>query len=178
MRDGIAHSVRRRSIRLRGYDYAQSGAYFVTICAYHMACLFGEVVNGEVQLNEWGQIVDEEWRRTSEVRAYVSLDAFVIMPNHMHGIIVLDRRGDPPGRPYSQLPARGPAAGSLGAVVGQFKSQVTKRIRASCGRRDVFIWQRNYYEHIIRNEADLARIRRYIAHNPARWMDDSDYSGG
>ncbi len=180
----------RRSIRLPGYDYTQAGAYFVTFVAHDRECLFGDVVDGVMRLNAFGEIVRDEWFRTAVVRPYVMLapDEFVVMPNHVHGIIwiVRDhrqgdaaRRGDPPGRPYppgrpDDRP-RGPAAGSVGAIIGQIKSIAAKRINALRGTPAAPVWGRNYYEHIIRYETSLNRIRRYIAANPSRWADDHEH---
>ena len=170
----------RRSIRLRDYDYTQAGAYFVTLCAQGRECLFGTITAGEMVLNELGQIVHEEWKRSSEIRREIELDEFVVMPNHMHGIVWIvemnDVRAD--GRPpqpnpvrahgrASQPPQRAPK--SLGSFVAGFKSAVTKRINEQRGMPRVPVWQRNYYEHIIRNDADLQRIRQYIVNNPLKW---------
>ncbi len=163
----------RRSIRLRGYDYTQPGAYFVTICTHNREPLFGQVEDGRMALNAFGRIVWEEWFRTAQVRPYVELfeDEFVVMPNHIHGIIWIV--GKPVGATRRVAPTdghpRGPAPGSLGAIIVQFKSIVTKRINALRGTPGVPVWQRNYYEHIIRNERALRAIRRYIIENPRRW---------
>jgi REP element-mobilizing transposase RayT len=172
----------RRSTRLKGYDYTQAGAYFVTLCTQGRECLFGAVVAGGMILNELGQIVYEEWKRSSEIRREIELDEFVVMPNHMHGVIwILEsddvRAGDvrahgrasdvrADGRP-PQSPQRAPK--SLGSFVAGFKSAVTKRINEQRGTPGVPVWQRNYYEHIIRNDADLRRIREYIVNNPLKW---------
>lgn len=178
--------LRRRSIRLKGYDYAQPGAYFVTLCTQGHVCLFGDIVDGKMQLNEYGEIVRDEWFRTAAVRPYVWLypDEFVVMPNHVHGIIwIVDTHGrgdpsgrsyhDPSGRPYHDRP-RGPAPGSVGAILAQYKSIVTKRINLLRGTPGVPVWQRNYYEHIVRGERDLDAIREYILANPARWPADPE----
>jgi putative transposase len=173
----------RRSIRLAGYDYAQAGAYFVTICTNKREFLFGEMVDGAVLLNELGAIAVDEWLRTATVRHRVSLDAFVVMPNHLHGIILITnddlhtpiiRRGDPPGRPYKPNRARGPRPGSIGAIVGQFKAAATRRINAVRGTPVGPVWQRNYFDHIIRDEAELNEIRQYITDNPAAWETDEN----
>jgi putative transposase len=177
----------RRSIRLSGWDYASAGAYFVTICTHERLCLFGEVVDGQMRLNPWGEIVQEEWFRSADIRREIVLhrDEFVVMPNHVHGIIwITDHggRGDPSGRPYAGRPhtgryddrPRGPASGSIGAIIAQYKSIVTKRINALRNAPGVPVWQRNYYEHIIRDERELGRIREYILNNPARWEIDEN----
>ncbi len=170
----------RRSIRLRGYDYTRPGAYFVTICTRKRVCLFGDVVDGEMRLNALGDVVRDEWFRTAELRPYVRLDEreFVVMPNHIHGIIWIvgdDTVGDDTvGAQRRCAPTRKPnvTPGSLGAIVRSFKSAVTKRINALRGTPGAPLWQRNYYEHIIRNEEALQRIREYIANNPLRWGQD------
>ena len=179
----------RRSIRLKGYDYTQAGAYFVTIMTHDRECLFGEVVDGQMRLNPFGEIVREEWFRTAVVRPYVMLapDEFVVMPNHIHGIIwITGGRGDPVGRPYDPVGrphdndrddqrSHGPAAGSVGAIIGQIKSIAAKRINALRGTPAAPVWGRNYYEHIIRYETSLNRIRRYIAANPSQWAEDHEH---
>ncbi len=175
----------RRSIRLRGYDYTQAGAYFVTICTHAHAHLFGRVVGEEMVLNAFGDIVWEEWFKTARVRPYVALyeDEFVVMPNHIHGIIwIVDdivgatrpavgaQRRCAPTTPTTRgvTPDNVPP-GSLGAIVRAFKSAATKRINARRGTPGARVWQRNYYEHIIRHERALNAIRRYILYNPWRW---------
>jgi len=179
----------RCSIRLKGYDYTQAGAYFVTIVTHDRECLFGEVVDGQMRLNPFGEIVREEWFRTAVVRPYVMLapDEFVVMPNHIHGIIwITGGRGDPVGRPYDPVGrphdndrddqrSHGPAAGSVGAIIGQIKSIAAKRINALRGTPAAPVWGRNYYEHIIRYETSLNRIRRYIAANPSQWAEDHEH---
>ena len=160
---------KRRSVRLRAFDYARPGAYFVTICTHARAPLFGDIAGGVMRLSPVGRIVSEEWARTQLVRPSVRPDAFVVMPDHVHGIMVIadDRAGiirrvDPGAR-------SGSGPGSVGAIVGQFKAAVTKRINAGWPARRGMVWQRGYYEHVIRNRASLDRIRRYIAANPSRW---------
>ncbi len=176
----------RRSIRLRGYDYTQAGAYFVTIVTQDRAHLFGEVVGGDMRLNEYGQMVREEWFRAAALRPYVQLfdDEFVVMPNHVHGIIwIVDDNDDNDDvgatrrvapTPTATVIPRGPVSGSIGAIVGQFKSAVARRINALRGTPGASVWQRNYYEHIIRNNEALNRIRQYIADNPIRWELDHE----
>ena len=165
---------RRRSIRLRGYNYTQGGAYFVTICTKNKECLFGEVMDGEMRLNRFGRIVWEEWFNTMEVRPYVRLfsSEFVIMPNHLHGIIWIVDDGDKRRTVYTdvkEVNAKVLCAGSLGAIIRGFKSSVTRRINKIRNTPGGVVWQRNYYEHIIRDEEDLKRIREYIMSNPFIW---------
>ncbi len=178
----------RRSIRLREYDYRQAGAYFVTICTRNRECFFGEIVNGEMQLNDTGRIVKSVW---AELPGYegVSVDEFVVMPNHVHGIIVLGVVGATPcGCPSPRQArsasrqawsasgqAQGPAPTmslSLPDVVHRFKSLSTARYRQR-GFGGA-LWQRNYYEHVIRGGGELFRIRRYIEGNPKMWDIDRE----
>jgi len=263
----------RRSIRLNEYDYSQAGAYFVTIVTQQRVCLFGEIVDGQMLLNAAGRIVQWEWRRLGQRFPNLQLGPFVVMPNHLHGIIVIradgvgatrrgqngvgvvatrqgqngyssgmeispdeasignggspqrngnDRsgRGDPTGAEWyssgmHNLPGEasignggsplrdgkdispdeapvgnggsplrdgndgspvpnGPGPGSLGAVIGQLKSRVTKRIRSHPGMSGISVWQRNYYEHIIRNADDYYRVQGYIVSNSVDWSDDDE----
>ncbi|MGH7601113.1 MAG: transposase [bacterium] len=213
----------RRSIRLKGYDYSQAGAYFITICTHDRECIFGEIRDGQMQLNEIGKIVEAEWLKTVEIRDNVELDAFVVMPNHVHGIIIItgnagtddaigandsqysvdvtvgaDRRspddviwpdveaqGDAPDdgirshveahghAPLQHAPLRRKPK-SIGSIVAGFKSTVTKQINTIRNTPGVPVWQRNYYEHIIRNEEACTRIQRYIVENPAQWQYDQE----
>jgi len=173
----------RRSIRLAKYDYARAGAYFVTICSNNREYLFGRMADGAVLLNAFGDPAVHEWLRTTAVRHNVSLDAFVLMPNHLHGIIIITnengdtpavRSGDAAGRPYMPNRARGPSPGSIGAIIGQFKAATTNRINVLRGTPGAPVWQRNYYDHIIRDEGELNEIRQYIAGNPATWETDEN----
>lgn len=162
----------RQSKRLRGYDYSQVGAYFITICTHNKECAFGNIVNGEMRLNELGQVVEMEWLKTAKIRDNVELDEFVVMPNHIHGIVVItESYVGATGR--SPLP-NGPAPKSIGAIIAGFKSAVTKRVNEMRHTPGVPIWQRNYHEHIIRDEDDLHQIQLYIVNNPLRWELDSE----
>ena len=163
----------------QNFDYAGNGAYFVTICTQDKACRFGTVIAGEMQLNALGEIVRDEWLRTAAVWPQVGLDAFIIMPNHLRGIIMIDQ---PVGahcmRPPTSIepgarsaPLRRPA-NSLGSIIAGFKGAATRQINSMTGAT-LPLWQRNYYEHVIRNTADLDAIRDYITANPARWDDDA-----
>jgi REP element-mobilizing transposase RayT len=166
----------RRSIRGRRWDYASAGSYFVTLCTWQREVLFGEFIeDGLMRLNACGEIVENEWCRTADVRPGVSLDVFVVMPNHLHGIIILDTR--PQARRVEPTPSgrpTGASSGSLGAIIGQFKSVTTKRINALRGTPGASVWQRSYYDHLIRDEDDFLRVRRYIAANPFTWHEDDN----
>lgn len=182
----------RRSVRLAGYDYSQAGAYFVTICTQGRECVLGEVAEAEMRLNAWGEIVEACWEEIPRHLRHADLDAFAVMPNHLHGVIVLLERDAVAPRPQLRarhaVPLRGraevggqrleqfgaPVAGSLATVIRSFKSAVTRQVRSLRGAVGRPLWQRNYYEHIIRNEQDLEEIREYIAQNPGRWEEDEN----
>jgi REP element-mobilizing transposase RayT len=169
----------RRSIRLREYDYRGAGAYFVTICTFKRECLFGEVVNGEMQLTDAGFIAVECWQGIPDHFSHVELDEFVAMPNHVHGIIVLDDSmkahvGALVGAQHAAPLPSNVIPGSLSAIIRSFKSAATKRINEIRKNSCSPVWQRNYYEHVIRNKDDLARIRRYLAENPSKWELDEN----
>jgi REP element-mobilizing transposase RayT len=239
---------RRRSIRLKGYDYTGAGAYFITICTDGRTCLFGGVVAGKMRLNDFGKIVQATWNHLPD-HYQVELDAFVVMPNHVHGVVVIagtaaapePNAGDPPDpvgagfkpaptspanrnapmsdanapmsdanapaadanapaadanvpmaagpdageppppvgagfKPAPTLVARGAKHHGLSEIVRGFKTFSARRINEHRRTPGTPVWQRNYYEHIIRDEASLQRIRRYIANNPARWAYDRELS--
>ena len=164
----------RRSPRLPGYDYRQSGTYFVTVCAEQMRLQFGTILDGELQLNSLGQLVSDEWKRLALARANVKLDRFVVMPNHVHGLIMIGEEEERDSRQISgaETGAVTIQASSLGAIVGQFKAAVSRRAKTEGVAGDTRIWQRGYYDHIVRDERSLNEIRRYILENPAKWHDD------
>ena len=169
----------RRSIRLQGYDYSQAGAYFVTICTQNRECLFGNIMTGDVHLNSIGKIVHEQWNVIPQRFPTVELDAFVVMPNHIHGIFVV---GAPlAGAQILATANRATAnratarvAPTVGDIVGAYKSLCVHHgllwIQKNQPHRMLGrLWQRNYWEHIIRNETELNRIREYIHNNPVQW---------
>jgi REP element-mobilizing transposase RayT len=188
MTTGIDHH--RHSIRLREYDYSQAGAYFVTICTLNRDCLFGESINEGILLNKFGDIAHDEWLKTAAIRKEIDLDEFVVMPNHVHGIIVITdnvgatrwvaRHDDDPGdggdgnRATHRVAPTGPGTGTIGAIMGQYKSIVTKRINMIRINPGGPVWQRGYFERVIRDHRELAAIREYIANNPAKWLLDKD----
>lgn len=198
----------RRSIRMKGFDYSSEGAYYVTIVAQGRECLFGEIVDGEMRLNEYGEIVQKWWNEIPIHFPNVELGAFVIMPNHVHGIIyiieerrgeVLSPRDNPNGNNLNDTnqggkmlpndipninnrdagklggetpPLRKP---TLGQIVAYFKYQSTKEMnRIETPNAITRFWQRNYYEHIIRNEKELQQKTDYILDNPSRWDEDDE----
>ena len=179
----------RRSIRLRGYDYSRSGAYYVTLCTQDRACLFGEVVDGDMQVNDAGCMVSNAWHSLFDRFPNIDLDAFVVMPNHVHGIIVSDvvpvNDGDIVGAglvpALDVVPVNDGAttrvAPTLGDVIGAYKSVVTVQYARAVKTRGWSpfrkrLWQRNYHEHVIRNADSLNRIRQYILDNPRHWNED------
>jgi len=166
----------RRSIRLKGYDYSQPGGYYVTVVTYNRECLFGEIVDGKMILNELGRIVYDEWIKTAEIRDEIELDEFIIMPNHIHGIIFIvdNRRGNRRVGAHGCAPLRRQPK-SIGSIMAGFKSAVTKRLNKFRKTPGTPVWQRNYWEHIIRAENDLNKIREYIINNPLQWeLDDEN----
>ena len=170
----------RRSIRLTDYDYTQPGAYFITAVTQGRGCLFGAVVDGVMRLNAYGKVVRACWLEIPRHFANVELDEFVVMPNHVHGIIFLveDAAGASGGAmPQRPPPQPGPPSRSVGAIVGSFKSAVTRRINRHRNSPGTPVWQRNYFEHVVRNEESLHRIRNYIRSNPGRWDLDRENPG-
>lgn len=167
---------------MQGHDDSQAAAYFITICTRNRECRFGNVVNGVVHLNETGRLVESVWLETATVRPDVELDAYVVMPNHFHAIFFIHEGLGPAGSTHRVAPTKNlvPAAekpqratgvrpGSVGAILGQFKSLVTKRLQATGQYPGGGIWQRNYYEHVIRDEGSLHHIQEYITTNAQRW---------
>ena len=203
MTETVPATPHRNSIRLKGWDYAGEGWYFVTLVAFRRECLFGVIQKGEMTVNPLGKIVQECWEAIPAHFPNVTLDEFVIMPNHVHGIVVIRneehlpiaaealpvgaeaeavpggarhasplqepgrlRQVQEPGRPHGVTP------GSLGAMIGSFKSSVSRRAGRELNSAN--LWQRNYYEHIIRNDRELEAIRHYIEINPERWTEDEE----
>jgi putative transposase len=172
-----AQGRHRRSIRLDGYDYTQPGIYFLTIVTHEREPLFGEIEQGVMRLNAWGEIARDEWFKTAALRPSIALhaDEFVVMPNHVHGILWINHTVGAERRSAPTKTQPCVTAGSLGAVVRGYKSAVTYTINATRETRGTPVWQRNYYEHIVRDDADLNRIRDYIANNPLKWGEDDLY---
>ena len=183
----------RKSLRYPGFDYSAQGYYFLTFATHNLEPLFGMIESGKIVLNEFGRIAEEEWLRNAEVRKNIGLDLHVIMPNHIHGIIVIEKKGDPargkassctgepagrpeidPDRPFNiseleNIDSFSLKSGTIGAILGQYKSIVSKRINALRRTPKKPVWHRNYFEHIIRDEEELKRIRKYIENNPLEW---------
>ena len=162
----------RRSIRLKEFDYSQTGSYFVTIVTHQRRCLFGEVVDGKVQLNSVGTIVSEIWSDLPNRFPNVSVDMFVVMPNHIHVILNVEAQFIAPSDPPHRREGVMNRAPTLGQITRSFKAASTRRIRQTSDIE--VVWQRNYYEHVIRNEESLNRIRQYILDNPLKWELDPE----
>ena len=188
----------RRSIRLKGYDYSQAGFYFITLCVQDRKHLFGEISNGKMKLNLFGKIANEEWLRTKEIRKNCTLEEFIIMPNHFHAIISIDYKIEN----NNQIGKFRSPSQTIGAIIRGFKGATTKRIKeywinknlrtgeSQCTGESQFapteileflenkishkksIWQRDYWEHIIRDENEHSRISHYIINNPIKWGKD------
>lgn len=157
----------RKSPRLQGYDYAQAGAYFVTICTHERYSWFGHIREGKMVVNRFGITAQSCWEQIPAHFPTVEVDAYVVMPNHVHGIVIL--ADNPPTTDQS------PKTPTLGTIIGSYKSAVTRLMRTGLPADVVLVWQPRYHDHIIRNERDLERIRAYIKDNPAQWEKDTFY---
>jgi putative transposase len=157
---------KRKTIRLRGYDYAAPNWFFVTICVADRQPILGEVIGINVKLSAAGRIVAEIWNCLPEFYPTVALENFVVMPNHIHGIVVVGEAKPTQGVPH-------PRKRALSEIIRGFKSMSARQVNRLV-QRDAALWQRGYYEHIIRDDADLARIREYIDNNPIAWTNDPE----
>ncbi|MDX2138153.1 MAG: transposase [Chloroflexota bacterium] len=205
----------RKSPRLQGYDYRSNGAYFVTICSAQREWIFGEIVDDHMSLSAIGIIATRMWDAIPDHFPHVELDAFVVMPNHVHGVLVFasepvgtrhpvertrhasslqnhpttvgtthassalgnSSSGSAQSRDSSlQERAKGAPSGSLGAVIGSYKSAVTRVVNQELGLHAPLIWQERYHDHIIRDEKSLHIIREYVVNNPMRWAEDTFFS--
>lgn len=162
-----------KSVRLPHYDYATSGAYFLTLCTHDKESLFGTLADGIMHLNEYGRIIEREWLRSAEIRKELEMGAFVIMPNHLHGIVLINE--DDRAHCRAALPevysrgSRDREARSISSFVAGFKSYTTKRINELRKTPGARLWQPNYFEHIIRNQRQFDTACEYIQTNPLRW---------
>jgi putative transposase len=167
----------RKSIRLPEYDYSQEGAYYITICAQNRRCLFGEIANGRMLLNQYGKIADQCWQAIPQHVTNTLLGEYIIMPNHIHGTIIITEPSLGTRHAVS-LPSRKlfgkPQSGSLSTIVRSYKSAVTKQINVVRAKNEPAIWQSRFYEHVIRNDKSYNRIRRYILDNPLYWPQDDE----
>ena len=175
----------RRSIRLRGYDYSQPGSYHVTLCTEGKQHLFGQIVEGEMHLNERGECVARCWKWLAQRYPYIDLDEWIVMPNHLHGIIAITNRSGGSLTAPTDSRAIGDGGGSrtdptkrktLGRLVGAFKTVSTNDVNQLRGVQGELLWQRGFYDHIIRNEDELDKIREYIRTNTVQWASDPDFT--
>ena len=168
----------RRSVRLAGFDYSQIGEYSITICTQARLPIFGEIREGAMQLSEIGMIVKEEWEKTPLLRPSVELGVYAIMPNHFHAIVHISGRGTMHCAPTTngyQIERFGkPTTGSIPTIVRCFKAAVTRRINQGREQNLLVIWQRNYYEHVVKSDEEYERIEGYISENPLRWLEDEE----
>ena len=158
---------RRRSVRLPDFDYSSQGAYFITIVSNARQFQFGDIISGDLQPSSLGQIVSNEWLATPAIRSGVTLGAFVVMPNHLYAVVWLPSSTDGISNPKAYRR-------SLGALMSGYKAAVTSRYRSLIGDANALVWQRSFYEHVVRDEIDLHAIEAYIQDNPRRWAEDSE----
>ena len=163
----------RHSIRLEGYDYSLPGAYFVTVCTHKREYLFGNVVNDEMVLREYGKIVENIWHNLTNHYQNIKLDKFIVMPNHIHGIIILMDMNDV-GAGLKPAPTDLTKYYPLSEIIRAFKTFSARHVNELRKTPGIPVWQRNYHEHIVRNENELNRIREYIMNNPLRWQYDRE----
>ncbi|MCX5699502.1 MAG: transposase [Candidatus Omnitrophica bacterium] len=185
MREG-SDSRNRRSIRLADYDYSRAGYYFVTVCVNERRNLFGDIDGGKIMLNGVGIMVEDNWNKLQQRFKFIELDEFIVMPNHLHGVIVIvgaplvgAQNGDVVTDDGDDG-ATTRVAPTLGDVIGAFKSITTNEYIRNVKNKNwlsfnKYFWQRNYYERVIRDDNDLNRIREYIVNNPAKWEEDEYY---
>ena len=163
----------RRSIRLKEYDYSRPGAYFITVCTKNRECLFGNIINDAMVLSACGKIIEKVWYHLTKHYQNIKLDKFVVMPNHMHGIVIL-MEVDDVGAGLKPAPTDLTKCYPLSEIVRAFKTFSSRHINELRKTQGVPVWQRNYHEHIVRNENELNRIREYIINNPLRWQFDRE----
>lgn len=162
----------RRSIRLRSFDYSRVGQYFVTICASEMRCIFGNVEESKVRLNRIGEIANDLWLEIPQHFQDVIVDPFIVMPNHLHGIITIRKRARhavPLHEEHHPEAFYKPVEGSVPTIIRSYKSAVTKRVREAFGGRAIHVWQSNYFERVLRDGKEFGAASRYILENPLMW---------
>ena len=175
MEELFRNKYRIKSTRLNGWDYSSDGAYFITICTKNRKCIFGNVVHGEIKLSAIGKIVANEWIKTEQIRTYIQLDEWIVMPNHFHAILFINNLNVETCRgmslqKYNQFSK--PISQSLSMIINHFKSAVIR----SCKKNGFvnFQWQSRFHDHIIRNEKELNNIRTYITNNSLQWEFDEN----
>ena len=167
---------RRRSLRLQGHDYSTPGAYFITACTQNRLPLFGQIVDSKMAVNRLGAIVEDCWARLTDHYDNVALDAFILMPNHVHGVLIIEDdlpdvgAGWKPGLPSAMISKRH----GIPEIVRAFKTYSARKINEMRAADRPPVWQRGFYDHVIRGEGELNRVRTYIMDNPRRWSEDPD----
>lgn len=165
---------KRRSIRLPHHNYAGTSSYFITICSHQRQCLFGEVEGERTRLNHLGYVAQKCWKNIPEHFPHVTIDEFVLMPNHLHGILHFCSDTEAKEKRIQPAFAQGRQAKTLGSVIASYKAAVAKQIRQTCNSPHLKVWQRNYYEKIVRDQTSLYAFRTYIQQNPLQWYLDAD----
>lgn len=177
------HPGRRKVTRLKDFDYSSPGAYFVTLVTQDRVPLFGRLEDDRVILSEIGKLAQQEWIKSGDMRKEIRLDEFIVMPNHLHAILFIDYLVDGRGiyvtsegdsstsklEAHGRAPLRRPPR-SLGSLLAAYKAATTRRIREITGNQELVVWQRNYYDQIIRDQIDLDNIREYITYNPLKLL--------
>ena len=166
MHEGENLKPHRKSIRLKDYDYTTPMWYYITVCTINHKSTLCEIINGKTVLSRYGKIVKEEWLSTKAKRENIDLDYYVITPNHFHGIIIIESRDKACLDPTEKRKFGKPIPNSLSSIIGSFKSAVTKRVIEIRETPGLKFWQSRFYDHIIRNDLDLHRIRTYISNIP------------
>ncbi len=167
---GLITRHRKRN-RLITYNYSYVGYYFITICVKNREEYFGKIIHDEMILNDHGEMIKKNWLRIPEFHPSIQLDEWIIMPNHIHGIIVIENgKSETAGTEHCSVPTR---YGLLSKIIKSFKEACSKQIRIQYPG-SLFCWQRSYYDHVIRNEESLFTIRRYIRDNPQKWYMDEN----
>ncbi len=179
----------RKSIRLKEYDYSKNGIYFITICTHNRENLFGEIIDGKMIINDAGKMVEKEILKTNEIRENIKIEEYIIMPNHIHFLIEIvevlllahpnitknnsiNNKTDIEER-ICQQQTHTMQSNTIGSIVNHIKSKITKWYRQNT---DIYcVWQRNYYENIIKNEEMYQKVSEYIKNNPQKWTDDKYY---
>ena len=165
---------KRKANRLTDFDYSSSGYYFVTVCVKDRKNWFGGIVKDEMVLNGYGKTTKDYWLAISEHYNNIDIDEYIIMPNHIHGIIIIS--SDMVGTEHCSVPTGKNHYGLLSKTIKSFKNVCTKHFRQQFNNND-FIWQRSFYDHIIRNEEALKKVREYISKNPLNWAIDEVNAG-
>jgi putative transposase len=160
----------RKSTRLRSYDYAGLGSYFVTVCTVDRWHFFGQVVDGVMRMSDWGELAGEEWPRSLIRRPFITPHAFVVMPNHIHALVSFDSRSTPE-RDLESM-ARGMPPESLGRLINGYKGAITTKVRSLIADPAFVVWQRNFHDRIIQDEREFMAVEVYINENPTRWSED------